>query len=79
MRTVRGKRLKSRQFASPKGQAPNKSKDQYPVDTRGRAISAKGRATQMRKKGKLSRSKEQQIKAKANRALKRMGKKKKRR
>jgi hypothetical protein len=79
MKAARRKKLPKSKFASPKGQAPNKSKNQYPVDTRGRAVNAKARATQMVKKGKLSKSKAAQIKAKANRALKRMGKKKRRR
>jgi hypothetical protein len=43
----------------------------YPVDTRGRAANAKARATQMVKKGKLSRAAAAKIKAKANRVLKR--------
>lgn len=41
----------------------------YPVDTRKRAINAKARATQMVKKGKLSKSAAAKIKAKANRRL----------
>ena len=42
----------------------------YPMDTEGRAVVAKGRATQMVKKGKLSASTASKIKAKANRVLK---------
>ncbi len=46
---------------------PNQRK--YPMDTRGRAANAKGRATQMVKKGKLSASSAAKIKAKANKIL----------
>ena len=45
----------------------------YPVDTPGRAANAKARATQMVKRGKLSKSAAAQVKARANKALKRMG------
>lgn len=67
----RRKKLPASSFGSPKGQAPNKSKNQYPLDTRRRAINAKARATQMVKRGKLSPSKAKQIKARANKALRR--------
>jgi hypothetical protein len=67
----RRKKLRSTQFASPKGSGPNKKKNQYPVDTKKRAISAKGRATQQYKKGKISKSTRDRIRAKANRALRR--------
>lgn len=43
----------------------------YPVDTRKRAANAKARATQMVKKGKLSKSSAAKIRAKANRRLRR--------
>ena len=41
----------------------------YPVDTKARAANAKGRATQMVKAGKLSKSSAAKIRAKANRVL----------
>jgi hypothetical protein len=44
-------------------------KRKYPLDTQKRAANAKGRATQMVKKGKLSPSSAANIKAKANRVL----------
>jgi hypothetical protein len=47
----------------------------YPVDTPARAANAKARATQMYKAGKLSKSAKAQITAKANKTLKRKGKK----
>ena len=68
---ARRRKLRSTQFAAPKGKGPDKSRNQYPVDTRGRAISAKGRAKQQLNRGKMSRSKFQSIVAKANRVLKR--------
>jgi hypothetical protein len=68
------KRLPKSKFASPKGQAPDRTKNQFPIDTAGRAANAKARATQMVKKGKLSPSKGKQIKARASRALSRMKK-----
>ncbi len=58
------KSLKKSQFGLPGSR-------KYPVDTKKRAANAKARATQMRKKGKLSRSAEKRIKAKANRRLRR--------
>ena len=42
----------------------------YPVDTRGRAVSAKGRATQQVEKGNLSPEEAARIKSKANAVLK---------
>lgn len=69
---ARRRKPKRGKFASPKGQAPNRAKNQYPLNTRKRAVLAKGRATQMVRKGKLSPSKAKQIRAKANKALKRM-------
>jgi hypothetical protein len=44
----------------------------YPLDTPGRAANAKARATQQVKKGRLSKSAAAQVKARANKALKRM-------
>jgi hypothetical protein len=41
----------------------------YPMDTRGRAANAKGRATQMVEKGKLSPASAARIRAKADRIL----------
>ena len=41
----------------------------YPLDTHNRQVNAKGRATQMVKKGKLSPEQAAKIKAKANRLL----------
>ncbi len=41
----------------------------YPTDTRGRAVAAKGRATQAVKAGRMSTSKEKEIDARANRKL----------
>jgi hypothetical protein len=43
--------------------------ESYPVDTRGRAIVAKGRARQAVKAGRMSRSEEKHIDAMANRKL----------
>ncbi len=57
----RNKLLKS-EFGEP-------SKRKYPVDTKGRAINAKARATQMAKKGKLSKSAEKSIDSKANKVI----------
>lgn len=56
--------LKPSQFGLP-------AKKAYPLDTPRRAASAKGRATQQVKKGKLSKSAAAQIKARANKVLKR--------
>jgi hypothetical protein len=41
----------------------------YPVDTKGRAVAAKGRATQAVKAGRMSKGEESRIDAKANRKL----------
>jgi hypothetical protein len=41
----------------------------YPVDTKGRAVAAKGRATQAVKAGRMSKAEESRIDAKANRKL----------
>lgn len=66
----RRKVLPKSKFASPKGHAPNRSKNQYPVDTRKRAANAKARSTQQYRKGRISKSKRDAIHAKANRKLK---------
>jgi hypothetical protein len=42
----------------------------YPTDTKGRAVAAKGRATQAVNDGRMSKSKEARIDARANRELK---------
>lgn len=52
---------------------PNRS---YPVNTRGRAADAKGRAAQAVKAGRLSKAVEAKIDAKANRVLGKGAKKK---
>ena len=67
----RRRRLSRRQFASPKGHAPNRKANQYPIHDRRHAANAKARATQMYNAGKLSRSKMQQIHARANKVLRR--------
>jgi hypothetical protein len=41
----------------------------YPTDTRGRAVAAKGRATQAVKAGRMGKSEEAKIDARANRKL----------
>jgi hypothetical protein len=65
-------KVKSSQF----GLKPTKGKPgKYPVNTRGRAISAKGRAKQQLKRGRISKSQYSTIVAKAN---KKLGKGKKR-
>jgi hypothetical protein len=55
-------KLKSSQFGLP-------SQRKYPLDTKGRAINAKARATQMVAKGKLSAAAAAKVKARANRKL----------
>lgn len=69
MKAKRRKALKKSQFGLPGSR-------RYPVDTVKRAINAKARATQMVKRGKLSPSSAAKIKAKANKTIKRKGKKK---
>jgi len=54
--------LASRVFGLPKER-------KYPLDTHNRQVNAKGRATQMVAKGKLSPAQAAEIKAKANRLL----------
>lgn len=63
MKASKRKQLKKSQFGLPGSR-------RYPVDTRGRAINAKARALQMYRKGKLSKSSYEKIRAKANRKLK---------
>ncbi len=65
--------MPKRQFAAPKGTGPDKSKNQYPIDSKGRARAAKGRATQAHKKGRISKSKRDAIHRKANARLRRKG------
>jgi hypothetical protein len=67
----RRKKMRKSQFGAPKGSGPNRKKNQYPMPDRAHAANAKARATQMYKKGKLSKSKRDRIHAKANRILKR--------
>lgn len=64
MKASKRKKLRKNQFGLP-------GSKRYPVDTRKRAINAKGRAKQQLKRGKLSRSSYNKIVAKANRRLKR--------
>lgn len=66
MKAKKRNKLKKRQFAQP-------GKRKYPIDTRKRAINAKGRAQQQANKGKISQSTADKIKARANKALARMG------
>ena len=56
-----------RKMLAKRGQAnPDGS---YPTDTRGRAVAAKGRATQAVKAGRMTTSEEKRIDARANRKL----------
>lgn len=57
------KKLKKSVFGLP-------SQKKYPMNDKEHAINAKARATQMVKKGKISPSSAEKIKAKANRLLK---------
>jgi hypothetical protein len=66
IRAARRRKLKPSQFGLP-------SKRKYPLDTRGRAKNAKGRATQQWKKGRISKSTRDRIHARANRRLRRKG------
>jgi len=59
--------------ALPKSEFALPAERKYPVDTKARAANAKARATQMVAKGRLSKSAEKKIDAKANKVL---GKKK---
>jgi hypothetical protein len=69
MTAARRRSLPRSAFALPSERA-------YPLDTPGRAINAKARATQMEEKGYLSPSQARQIRARANRRLakRRLGK-----
>jgi hypothetical protein len=58
----RRKKLPKSKFALPGSR-------KYPVDTKARAANAKGRATQMYKRGRISKSTRDRIHAKANRVL----------
>lgn len=62
MTAKRRKSLRKSTFGIP-------SKRKYPMDTRGRAANAKGRAKQQLNKGRISRSTYNSIVAKANRKL----------
>lgn len=65
------KKIPKSEFVFPKS-------EKYPVQDKAHAINAKARATQMEKKGKISKSTENKIDAKANkklRSLKKSGKK----
>jgi hypothetical protein len=54
--------LSKNEFALPESR-------KYPVDTKNRAANAKARASQMEKKGKISKATEEKIDAKANKVL----------
>lgn len=58
-----------RRKALPKSKFGLPGSRRYPVDTKGRAANAKARAAQQVKKGKLSKSSQRKINAKANRKL----------
>jgi len=57
------KKLKKSEFGMP-------GERKYPMPDKEHAINAKARATQMEKKGKLSKSEADKIKAKANKKIK---------
>lgn len=57
-----------RKVLAKKGEA--NSDGSYPTDTRGRAVAAKGRATQAVKAGRMSGAEAKKIDARANRKLK---------
>lgn len=63
------KKLPKSDFALP-------DKRKYPVNDKSHAANAKGRAAQMREKGKISEATEDKIDAKANKVLKKRKKKK---
>ena len=65
--TAKRKKIPKSEFALP-------GVEKYPVDTKARAANAKARASEMVNKGKLSKSAEAKIDAKADKVLK--GKKK---
>ena len=58
------RKLKKSQFGLPGSR-------RYPVDTKARARNAKARATQQYRKGNISKSTRDKIRAKANRVLRR--------
>ena len=62
LRAARRKRLAKSQFGLPGSR-------RYPLDTKARARNAKARAAQQVKRGKLSKSSQRKINAKANRKL----------
>lgn len=64
LKAARRRKLKKSQFGLPGSR-------KYPMPDRKHAANAKARATQMYKKGKLSKSSRAKINAKANRILKR--------
>jgi len=68
---TRRAKLRHSQFAAPEGRGPDRSRDQYPIDTRGRAANAKARATQQYKRGRMSKAARDRIHAAANRILRR--------
>lgn len=59
----------ARRKSLPKSEFGLPSQRKYPVDTPGRAVNAKARATQMVAKGKLSPAMASRIKAKANKMM----------
>jgi hypothetical protein len=59
----------SKRKSLPKSQFGLPGSRRFPVDTKGRAANAKARAAQQVKKGKLSKSSQAKINAKANRKL----------
>ena len=59
-----------RRNSLPKSDFGEPGKRAYPMPDKSHAANAKARAAQMAKKGKLSRSEEKKIDAKANRILK---------
>lgn len=63
LKAAKRKKLKKSQFGLPGSR-------KYPMPDKKHAVAAKARATQMNKKGKLSKSAMQKIHAKANRVLK---------
>lgn len=62
LRAARRRKLKPSQFGLPGSR-------RYPVDTKARARNAKARAAQQVKAGKLSKSSQRKVNAKANRKL----------
>jgi hypothetical protein len=62
-----------RRNSLPKSDFGEPGKRAYPMPDKSHAANAKARAAQMEKKGKLSKSEEKKIDAKANRILKSKG------